>query len=539
MARSSAPAVHAAAPETVDLGLMVASPTGSAPWLASRTMEMPLTPLDFLSRARRLFPERVGVIDGDQRFTYAAYAERCDRLAATLVGDFAVRAGDRVAWLGGNTHELLEAYYGVLLAGAILTPLNIRLSPVELRSILDDCRPAVLVRHPHQPDPGHSTPQVILGADYEARLSAQTSLPWPTPEVDERSVAEIFYTSGSTGTPKGAMLTHRALYLHAVHSALTGGLSGSDVILHTIPLFHVNGWGTPHYVTGLGGVHVMLSRFDPAEVLRLIAAEGVTRLFLVPAMAAELLRSPELDGLDLSSVVQISVGGAPTPAPMLAELEARFGCTVICGYGMTETSPTLTRSLDKPGEVPSAARRATTGLPILGADARVLDGEDHEVPWDGVSAGEVCVRSNHVMAGYWNAPEATAEVIREGWLRTGDIATVDRDGYLTLVDRSKDLIISGGENVASVEVERALAEHPAVLEAAVIGRPDERWGEVPHGFVTLRPTHEATPDELVAFVRQRLAHFKAPRRVEILDELPKGGTGKVQKQILRDLATDA
>ena len=240
-------------------------------------MEMPLTPLDFLSRARRLFPDRVGVIDGTRRFTYAEYAQRCDRLAAMLARDFGVRPGDRVAWLGGNTHELLEAYYGVLLAGAILTPLNIRLAATELRTILGDCGPAVLVRHPDQVDPGHATPQVVLGDDYERRLIAQPDSPWAVPDVDERSVAEIFYTSGSTGAPKGAMLTHRALYLHAVHSALTSGLSGADVILHTIPLFHVNGWGTPHYITGLGGVHVMLPRFDSAEVLRLIAAEGVTR----------------------------------------------------------------------------------------------------------------------------------------------------------------------------------------------------------------------------------------------------------------------
>ena len=501
-------------------------------------MEIPLTPLDFLTRARRLFPGRVGVIDGTKRFTYAAYAERCDRLASMLTRDLGVRPGDRVAWLGGNTHELLEAYYGVLLAGAILTPLNIRLSPTELRTILDDCRPTVLFRHPAQTDPGHPTQQVVLGDDYEARLSAQPDGPWAVPAVDERSVAEIFYTSGSTGAPKGAMLTHRALYLHAVHSALTSELRGSDVILHTIPLFHVNGWGTPHYVTGLGGVHVMLPRFDPAEVLRLIAAEAVTRLFLVPAMAAELLRSAALDTTDASSLVQISVGGAPTPAPMLAELEARFGCTVICGYGMTETSPTVTRSLDKPGDAPSASRRATTGLPIFGVDARAMDAENREVPWDGMASGEICVRSNHVMVGYWDAPEATAQVIRDGWLRTGDIATVSPDGYLTLVDRSKDLIISGGENVASVEVERALTEHPAVREASVVGCPDERWGEVPYAFVTLRPAQTVTPDELIAFVRDRLAHFKAPRHVEILDELPMGGTGKVQKQVLRGLLRD-
>ncbi len=506
-------------------------------------MELPLTPLDFLHRARRLFPDRVGVVDGDLRLTYRDYGDRCDRLASALVRDLGVKAGDRVAWLGGNTHELLEAYYGVLLAGAVLVPLNLRLAPAELRAILADCQPAVLVRHPDcadpghadagHPDAGHPVESIVLGEAYEARLAAQPAGPVPLPPVDERSVAEVFYTSGSTGTPKGAMLTHRALYLHAVHSALTSGMGGDDVVVHTIPLFHVNGWGTPHYLTGLGGVHVMLPRFDPGTVLGLIEAEGVTRLFLVPAMATALLQHPGLEGFDLSSLRQVSVGGAPTPAPLLAEIEDRFGCTAICGYGMTETSPTLTRSLDKPGETPSRARRVTTGLPIVGADVRVLGPGDVEVAWDGATPGEICVRSNHVMAGYWGDPEATATVLRDGWLRTGDVATVDPAGYLTIVDRTKDLIISGGENISGVEIEKALAEHSAVLESAVVGVADDRWGEVPRAFVVLRPGTAATAAELRDHVRARLAGFKVPRDVVLVAGLPRTGTGKVAKPVLR------
>ncbi|MEJ7585420.1 MAG: long-chain-fatty-acid--CoA ligase [Acidimicrobiales bacterium] len=510
-------------------------------------MELPLTPLDFLLRARRLFPDRVGVIDGDLRFTYGAFAERCDRMADALVSELGVRPGERVAWLGGNTHELLEAYYGVLLAGAVLVPLNIRLSRHELRVMLADCGARVLVRHPQQADPlagagaaaptGSAVTTVVLGPPDEELLAAarphRRTEPEVEVEVDESSVAEIFYTSGSTGVPKGAMLTHRGLYLHAVHSALTNGIGGDDVVLHTIPLFHVNGWGTPHYVTALGGVHVMLPRFGAGEVLGLIEGEGVTRLFLVPAMATALLQHPDFEGFDLSSLRQVSVGGASTPAPLLAEIETRFGCTAICGYGMTESSPTLTRSLDKPGEAPSLARRATTGLPILGVDARVLGPDDEEVAWDGATTGEVCVRSNHVMAGYWNAPEATAEALRGGWLRTGDVATVDEAGYLTIVDRTKDLIISGGENVSGIEIEKTLAEHPAVLEAAVVGTPDERWGEVPRAFVVLRPGAVVTPDELRDHVRARLAHFKSPREVVVMTDLPRTGSGKVAKPVLR------
>jgi fatty-acyl-CoA synthase len=497
-------------------------------------VKLPLTPLDFLARARRLFPDRVGVIDGDERWTYAEFGGRVDRLAHALRDHLGVRPGDRVAWLCGNTHELLEAYYGVLLAGGILLPLNIRLAPAESRFVIDDAGATLLFRHPDQPDVEHPVRTILLGDEYEELLAAQPPDPFATPDVDEDAAAELFYTSGSTGRPKGVVLTHRALYLHAVHSALTNGISGDDTVVHTIPLFHVNGWGTPHYLTGLGGVHVMLPRFDAAEVLRLIEAERVTRLFGVPAMIRSILDHPDAATRDLSSVRQVSIGGAPASPQMLAEVEAAFGCTCICGYGMTEASPTLTRSLDKPGEEPSADRRATTGLPILGVDARVLGDDDVEVPWDGATVGEICARSNHVMDRYWNDPDATAETLRGGWLRTGDLAVVTPDGYLRIVDRKKDMVISGGENVSTVEVEHAIAEHPAVLEVAVVGVPDERWGEVPKAWVSLRPGQRLEPEELTAFVRGRLAGFKTPKHVEIVDELPHGGTGKISKVELRN-----
>lgn len=495
-------------------------------------MELPLTPIDFLTRARRLFADRVGVVDGDRSWTYAEFATRCDQQARHLV-ELGIRPGDVVAWLCGNTHELLEAYYGVLLAGGVLLPLNIRLSTPELRSILDKADAKVLFRHPDQPDPGGPTRQVVLDGDFEAALTRQGARPLDPPAVDERSAAEIFFTSGSTGMPKGAVLTHRSLYLHAVHNALTNAITGDDVILHLVPLFHVNGWGTPHYLTGLGGTHVMLPRFDAAEVLRLVETHGVTRLFGVPAMIRMLLDHPAMSSTDCSSVVGTSIGGAPVSPQMLAEVEAAFGCTAICGYGMTEASPTLTRSLDKPGEAPSQERRATTGLPIVGVDARVLGADDIEVPWDGETIGEVCARSNHVMDRYLDEPEATAEVLRDGWLRTGDLAVVRPDGYFVLVDRKKDLIISGGENIASPEVEHALTTHPAVREAAVVGRPDERWGEVPVAWVSLHDGATVDEAELIDHVRSLLAHFKAPKTVTVVDDLPKGGTGKIDKGALR------
>jgi fatty-acyl-CoA synthase len=500
-------------------------------------VRVPLTPLDFLTRARRLFGDRHGVVEwrGDERraWTYAEFATRADQLARLLQDDLDVRPGDRVAWLGGNTHELLEAYYGVLLAGAILLPLNVRLARPELCFVLDDARASVLIRHPDFANPGHRVRQLVLGPDYERALDAQGTDPFPAPVVDEDSAAELFYTSGSTGRPKGAVLTHRGLYLHAVHAALTTGISGRDVVIHTIPLFHVNGWGTPHYLTGLGGVHVMLPRFDPPEVLRLIEAEGVTRLFLVPAMATALLSSDAQGRYDMSSLVQVSIGGAPAPPALLAEMEQQFGCETICGYGLTEASPQLTKALDKPGQPPSAARRATTGLPIIGVDLRVLDDDGAEVPWDGATTGEICVRSNHVMAGYWERPDETDAALADGWLHTEDIAVVHPDGYVTIVDRKKDLIISGGENVSSVEVEKVLAGHPAVLEVAVVGMPHDQWGEVPQAWVVRRAGADASTEELVVFARERLAGFKVPRDIRFVDELPRGGTGKVQKAELR------
>jgi fatty-acyl-CoA synthase len=500
-----------------------------------------LTPLDFIERARRLFGRLDAVADGDRRFTYRELAGRCHRLAWALRRDLGVRPGDRVAYLCPNTVELLEAYYGVLLAGGILTPLNIRLSTAEMQEIVDDCDAGVLVVH-HSLEavaPKVAT-TVVTGAGYEALLAGQPEELFEPAPFDEDDVCELFYTSGSTGVPKGAMLTHRGLATHALDSALTMGVTHRDVVLHTIPLFHVNGWGTPHWVTAVGGRHVMLERFDPPEVWRLLEQERVTRLHLVPTMATSLLIEPGHH--DVSSLVQVTVGGAPPGEALIAELDERLGCEVICGYGLTEAAPqltkaVLTRDADDLAPDEQRRRRSTTGLPNIGVDLRVFDDADDEVAWDGASVGEICVRSNHVMAGYWNRPDETAEALRGGWLRTGDLATVDANGYVTIVDRKKDLIISGGENISSVQVEHVLTSHPSVLEAAVVGMPHERWGEVPRAFVSLRPgAAPVEADELIEWVRSKLAHFKAPKRVDIVAELPKGGTGKIQKGVLRTWA---
>ena len=329
------------------------------------------------------------------------------------------------------------------------------------------------------------------------------------------------------------MLSHRALYLHAIHNALTNGISGDDVLLHTIPLFHVNGWGTPHFLTGLGGTHVMLPRFDPGEVLRLVERERVTRLFLVPTMARLLLDHPDVRTRDLAGAAGVDRGRTiDTRAPGRGRGRVRVRGHLRLRHD--RVAPTLTRSLAKPGTTGSRAQRATTGLPILGVDLRVLDHDDARcrgTAWRSERSALGPTTYDRVLGPRGGDREA----LRGGWLRTGDLAVVDADGYVTIVDRRKDLIVSGGENIASVEVEAGPRPHPAVREAAVVGMADHRWGEVPAAFVSLRPDASATEAELIAWVHERLARFKAPKRVTILDELPKGGTGKVSKPALREL----
>lgn len=517
-------------------------------------MIVPLTPLDFKQRAVRLFGNKVGVVDGTKRFTYREFGDRASRLAGALL-TMGLRRGDRVAFLAYNSHPLLEAYYGVLEADGILLPLNIRLSATELAYILEHSGSRFLFVDPDFAGLRQevfaqmgSTPTVVwLGTpptggsepEYDALLAASEPLSGLTRLVDENAVAELFYTSGTTGRPKGVMLTHRNLYLHALSGLVTIPTNDSDVQLHTIPLFHVNGWGTPQSVTAAGGTHVMLRKFDPAETFRLIEAERVTRFFAVPTMLTMLLNHPDASRCDLTSLRAITLGGAPAPPEMIRRAEEVLGCAVFSGYGLSETSPVVTHAapkayLSSEGLQERIARQASAGLPVVGVDLRIVDEHDQDLAWNGKDVGEIVVRSNNVMAGYWDDPDASKSVIRDGWFYTGDMATVDTEGYVHIVDRKKDIIISGGENIASVEIEKVLYEYPAVLESAVLGIPDETWGEVPVALVTLRPGSAATAEEIIEFCRSRLASFKVPKSVEFRAELPKGGTGKILKRELRE-----
>ncbi len=525
-------------------------------------MKVPLTPIRFLRYAREQFPRKVGVVCGDQRFTYQQFAERAARLAGMLVGAGS-RPGDRIAFLSTNCHRLLEAYYGVLEAGCILLPLNVRLSAEELAFVLDDAQARFLFIEPvflplvesfraFVPSveayfllDGHTQANWVRPRNYDGMLAEASPFESDFTQIDEDSVAEIFYTSGSSDRPKGVMLTHRNVYLHALSviaagqtsPATLGDMSCRSVLLHTIPLFHANGWGTAHTITVVGGTHVMLHHFNPTEVFRLIERERVTTCAMVPTMVTALLHSEQRLKYDLSSLQLITIGGAASSPALVQEVEQILNCSCISGYGLTETSPTLAKSAPKSDSPRDGAQRyarqAMTGFAIPGVELRVLDPFEKDVPHDASAMGEIAVRGDGVMDGYWRQPEATRAALTDGWFHTGDIATVDDNNYLRIVDRKKDIIVSGGENISSLEVERTLLAHPAVYEAVVIPVPDTKWGEAPKAMVVLKPGAQATAAELIEFCRSHLAHYKCPHSVDFLESLPKTGTGKVLKRELR------
>jgi fatty-acyl-CoA synthase len=517
-------------------------------------MIIPLTPVRFLRYAEQQYAGKTAVVCGRERFTYTQFAERVSRLAGAL-REAGIKPGDRVAFLSANCHRLLEAYYGVLEAGAVFLPLNIRLAPLELAYILNDSGAKLLFVEKQflgmVDSFRRSVPSVqtffLLDAqpvenwlsprNYEEILAAATPYRADIMSFDETSLAELFYTSGTSANPKGVMLTHRNLYLHALDVCLAFNTSVETVELHTIPLFHANGWGVVHFLTFQGGTHVMIQRFDPVEVFRLIQQERVDSFSLVPTMATALVNCPERQKYDLSSLRRVTIGGAASSPTLVREVEEKLGCTCFSGYGLTETAPVLTISPMKPGLNWQGAQRhagqAMTGFAIPGVEIRVVDADDKDVPHDGKTIGEIIARSDGIMEGYWHQPEATAEAMRGGWFHSGDMATLNENGYLLIVDRKKDIIVSGGENISSLELEKTLLAHPAVYEVAVIPVPDDKWGEVPKALVTLKPESKVTETELLEFCRARLAHYKCPRSVEFFDALPKTGTGKILKRDLR------
>ncbi|MGA2182921.1 MAG: long-chain-fatty-acid--CoA ligase [Bryobacteraceae bacterium] len=516
-------------------------------------MFVPLTPVRCLHRAVDVFPDKTGVVCGAERFTWSQFGQRCEKLATALAKE-GVQAGDRVAFLSFNNHQLLEGYFGVPQARAVLMPLNVRLSPPELVGILNhagvstlifenDFAPLVERLRPLCPSirryvtVNESIP--VADLTYEELIAQGRPERADVFAIDENSIAELFYTSGSTGTPKGVALSHRTLYMHALSVALLHREPQTAVELHTIPLFHANGWGHAQACTLLGITQVMVRRFEPGLVFRLIQEHRATGMSIVPTMAQALLNAPGLAGADLSSLRSIMIGGAASSPELIERMEKAFHCECWAGYGLTETSPVLTTAFAKNGTYASDEerwrRQAMTGWPVPGVTLRVVDLHMNDVPRDGKSIGEIVAMGDHVMDGYYREPQATAAVMTGPWLHTGDMAVWDEDGYIQIVDRSKEIIVSGGENISSLEVEKAIYAHADVLECAVVAAPDDKWGEVPVAIVVCRPGATLTQEELIEFLRARLGRFKMPHAVEFREEpLPKTGTGKIRKIDLRE-----
>ncbi len=511
-------------------------------------MIIPLTPIRCLYRAVDLYANKEALVSGEARFTYSQFAERCERLAAALV-DEGTETGDRIAYISFNTHKLLEGYYGVVMAKAIVMPLNVRLTPVELINILNHSGAkmllyendfAPLAEEIRRCCPGIRKLVNLDNGEYDTLLNRGAPKPVDFMTVDENSIAELFYTSGSTGTPKGVMLAHRTLYLHALSVLATFIKDDTGIELHTIPLFHANGWGRPQSSTMAGLKQVMVRRFEPSGVMRLIQDERATTMSLVPTMANALLNCPDLGKFDTSSLKEIHVGGAASSPELIAALERTFKCPATAGYGLTETSPVASDARPKStvvytNEGDRYRRQSMAGWPMPGCEIRVVDPRMHDVPRDGQSTGEVVIRGDNVMDGYYNEPQATAAVMSGAWFHSGDMAVWDEHGFIHIVDRKKDIIISGGENISSIEVEKAISAHDAVLENCVVAAPDPKWGEVPVAFVVLKEGATLDEAELVEYLQQRLGKFKIPRMFHFRSEaLPKTGTGKILKRELRE-----
>ena len=512
---------------------------------------VPLSPIAYLDRAAAAFADRVAVVGDDHRYTYRELAHRCELLAGALLAR-GLQPGDVVSVLAPNTNVLLESHFGVPLGGAVLNALNTRLSGGELAYICAHAGARLLIvdhELAHHVDAIRAeSPDIDVvvaagGADeYEPMLAAAE--PARLTVDDELALLALNYTSGTTGRPKGVMYQHRGAYLQAAAMVAQAGLGPGSVFLWTLPMFHCNGWCFPWAVTATGGTHVELRRVEPERVWRAIRSEGVTHFNAAPTVLTSLGYGAWAEEGPAPRPIRVMTGGSPPSPTLLARMdELDFHVTHL--YGLTETyGPAVIcdwqpewDELPAPQRAVLNARQGVTN--VIGMPVRVVDEHGTDVAADGEQMGEVVLRGNNVMAGYFRDPEATAAASIGGWFRTGDVGVMHPDGYIELRDRSKDVIISGGENIASIEVEQALASHPSVLECAVVAAPDERWGEVPVAFVTLHPGAEASSEELVEHVRARIARFKSPKRVVFCD-LPKTATGKIQKFVLRDdLWTDA
>ncbi|MCI0631323.1 MAG: long-chain-fatty-acid--CoA ligase [Phycisphaerales bacterium] len=514
-------------------------------------MVVSLTPLDFMRRARFLYEGRPAVVDGSHRLIYGQFGARCDRWSAALQR-LGVARGDRVAYISPNTLAALESFYGVPQSGAVLVPINYRLSPEEFVYILNHSGARVVcAAEPHtgQIDAIRDELRAVKHfvslelprtgwLDYEA-LVADAPPGFERPSISESDLLTINYTSGTTARPKGVMMTHRNAWMNAVGTLVHFHMTPADRYLWTLPMFHANGWTFVWIVTAVGGTHICLRRPDPARVFELVCREGVTVLCAAPTVLISLANAPRDVRQDVPRGVRVLTAGAPPAAATIEAIEKGLGWDITQVYGLTETSPFISICEPRPehqegSRAERCAIKARQGVELItSGELKVIGDDGREVARDGKSLGEIVVCGNVVMEGYYNDPEATRAAMGDGWFRSGDAAVVHSDGYIEIRDRLKDVIISGGENISSVEVEAMLLRHPAVQEAGVVGLPDERWGEAPHAFIVLKAGATVSVEELREFSRARLAHFKTPHSFTFVTELPKTATGKIQKYILR------
>ncbi len=524
--------------------------------------QVPLTPVSFLRRAALVYPDKTAVVHGERRYSYRQFFERSCRLASALAAR-GIGPGDCVAIMGLNTPEMLEAHYGVPMLGAVLNSLNTRLDAQSVSFILNHGGAKALLvdselgsiagdalRRVERPllvvdiaDPLAEQSVAVGEIDYESLLAeGQPTVDRDQPESEWQAIS-LLYTSGTTGNPKGCVYHHRGAYLNALGNLITMNLRPQSVYLWTLPMFHCDGWTFTWAVTAAGGTHVCLRKLEPASVYRLIKDHGVTHLCGAPVVLTMLANAPESEKEQFDQIVECATGGAAPPSAVIEAMEAN-GFRVTHLYGLTETFGPATvcawqdewASLDLQTRSAKMARQGVTYTTL--DQVTVLDPDTmDETPADGETMGELMVRGNTVMKGYLKNPEATEAAFKGRWFHSGDLAVRHPDGYIEVKDRAKDVIISGGENISSLEVEETLYRHPKILEAAVVARPDDKWGESPCAFVALRAGEQAEPEEIVQFCRDNMAHFKIPRTV-IFGELPKTSTGKIQKFVLRQRARE-